>query len=101
MTPTSLLRGVCAWYYTCQTSNYNIHLGEYYSMKERKYLYINGPLMWQNEPVKPHVKMQFGFRTMLRTDDEVLQHVRHVKVWCGKGCVCTCECALCRTAEDQ
>ena len=59
--------------------------------------------MWQNEPVnpKPNVKMQFGFGTMLRTNDDVLQHVRHAKVWCGKGCDNSCVCALCKTAEEQ
>ena len=93
MTQTSLRRDVCAWCYTWRTSNYNIHLGEYCRMKERKYEWkenTNGPLMWQNELVnpKPNVEVQFGCGTMLCTDDdEVFQHVRHVKLLYSKGCV--------------
>ena len=86
MTMKGVKQEVCSLYTWFRTVNdgYGIHLGFYYNLHRRLYLYINGPKLCQLEPVIPKHRHLFGFGTILCPEtDIVLNHVRHVKVWCG------------------
>ena len=69
MSVKTVQQEVSTWYYRWQTDDYcyGIHLGTYYSTHTRQYQYINGPRLWQPEPVQPRPPGQilFGFGTML------------------------------------
>lgn len=70
-------------------------------------MYINCPKLSQLEPVIPKPRQLFGFGTILCPETYImLNHVRHVKVWCGipfcdgQQCGgCKCSCVTCETAR--
>ena len=82
---------------------YGIHLGKYYNLHIRKYLYVNGPKLWQYETVipKPPGQSLFGFKSILCPEtDVILHHVRHVRIscetpFCKKEICCNCVCKSC------
>ena len=92
---------------------YGVHLGTYYNLRMRKYLYVNGPKLSQCEPVIPkprgNSRTLFGFQTILCPEtDELLHHIRHVRISCGtpfcdKEECCKCICRTCVTyrAEEK
>jgi hypothetical protein len=49
------------WYCSWRRSRNKVHMAEYYNMRLRKHVYINGSLYGQNEPVLPETTvMDFG-----------------------------------------
>ena len=64
---------------------YGIHLGKYYNLRIRKYLYVNGPKLWQCEPVipKPPGRTLFGFQSLLCPETDSILHVRHKRMRVG------------------
>jgi hypothetical protein len=77
---------------------WGIHLGKYYDLRRRLYMYINGPKFPKSvllEPVVPAPHPHFGFGATLCPENEVvLQHV-----FCGtRFCThlaCRCDCIKC------
>ena len=95
---------VCFWYDWFRTVmfGYGIHLGKYYNLRIRKYLYVNGPKLCQCEPVipKPPGRTLFGFRSILcAKTDALLHHVRHIRISCGTPFCTSVQCCkyICRT----
>jgi hypothetical protein len=87
---------------------WGIHLGTYYNLRRRLYIYINGPKYPESimlEPVVPAPHRYFGFgATLCPETDVVLQHVRRVKVFCGtpfcKHLSCRCDCITCTKSSS-
>ena len=99
---------VCFWFTWFRTVmfGYGVHLETYYNLRVQKYLYVNGPKLSQCEPVTPkppgNRRTLIGFQTLLCPEtDELLHHVRHVRIPCGtpfcddEQC-CRCICRTCR-----
>jgi len=85
---------------------WGVHLGTYYNLRRRLYMYINGPKYPELvflEPVIPAPHLRFGFGTILFPEtDVILQHIRRVRVLCGEPfCThaeCKCDCNMCQPA---
>ena len=102
---TNVKQEVCFWYKWFRTLlfGYGIHLGTYHNLHILKYLYVNGPKLWQYEPVipKPPGQSLFGFKSILCPETDVIQHhVRHIRVsceapFCKNEICCKCVCKYC------